>query len=352
MVTRRHLLFELPAEQGLDIDSTDDLVFARRLIEQGTVVFRVRATKKIGSGHVHHCMQLADELADQRLRFLLHKCDPWVAEMLARHGYEFRVETDLAGDLAALAGPGPNLVVNDVLDTSERDILLQRTIGFRTVNIEDIGPGATLADWVVNAMYRADNGARANTVCGPQYATLRGEFLDLPAKVIRSQPRRMLITFGGTDPGNLALRCARLLASEIACEIRVIQGPGAAEVEFPSGVQVMRRVRSMAAEMLDADLILTAAGRAVYEAAAVGTPVAVLAQGARDATHTHLDFDSGVVFLGIGALTDDRHIIELVRRLLADAELRSELSERLKRSIDGLGAARIAHHIRALLTGL
>jgi spore coat polysaccharide biosynthesis predicted glycosyltransferase SpsG len=108
----------------------------------------------------------------------------------------------------------------------------------------------------------------------------------------------------------------------------------------------------MAAEMLDADLILTSAGRTVYEAAAVGTPVAVLAQGARDATHTHLDFDSGVVFLGIGALTDDRHIVELVRRLLADDDLRSELSERLRRSIDGLGAARIAHHIRALLAGL
>ncbi|MEA2359004.1 MAG: hypothetical protein QOI62_2264 [Solirubrobacteraceae bacterium] len=352
MVTRRHLLFELDGREALDIDTPDDLVLARRLMEQGTVVFRVRATAEIGSGHVHHCVQLGDELADQRLRFLLHRCDPWVADLLARHGYETRVEEDLATDLLALAGPGPNLVVNDVLDTTERDMLVQRSLGFRTVNIEDLGPGARLADWVVNALYPADNGDRANTVCGPRYATLRSEFLDLPDKVIRHRPERALITFGGTDPGQLAVRCARLLADHVDVGVRVIQGPGAAEVEFPPGVQVMRRVGSMAAEMLDADLILTSAGRTVYEAAAVGTPVAVLAQAARDATHAHLQYASGVVFLGIGPLTDDRHIVETVRRLLGDRSLRSELSERLRCSIDGLGAARIAGRIRALLRGL
>ena len=352
IVTPRHELFELPSREALDIDTTDDLVLARRLIEQGTIVFRVRATTKIGSGHVHHCMQLADELADQRLRFLLHRCDAWVHELVGRHGYEFRVETDLAADLAALAGPGSNLVVNDVLDTAERDVLIERGLGFRIVNIEDLGPGAPLADWVVNALYPADNGARANTVSGPEYATLRGEFLNLPPKVVRRRPERVLVTFGGTDPGALALRCARLLADAIDCELRVIQGPGAAEAEFPAGVHVTRHVPSIAAEMLDADLILTSAGRTVYEAAAVGTPVAVLAQGARDATHAHLHFGSGVVFLGIGPLTDDRHIVETVRRLLDDGDLREELSERLRGSVDGFGAARIADRIRALLRGL
>ncbi len=352
MVTDRHLLFEVPASESLDIDTVDDLVVARRLIEQGTVVFRVHATKKVGSGHVHHCLQLADELADQRLRFLLHRCEPWVGEMLAAQGFEFREERDLAADLPALAGDGPNLVVNDVLDTLERDVLIQRTLGFRVVTIEDLGPGAKLADWVVNALYPPENGAAANTVFGPQYATLRGEFLNLPAKVIRRRPERILITFGGTDPGDLAQRCARLLVDEVDCELLVVQGPGAAETDFPAGVRVLRHVRSMAGEMLAADLILTSAGRTVYEAAAVGTPVAVLAQAARDATHAHLDYKAGVVFLGIGPLTDDRHIVETARRLLADHDLRSELSERLQASVDGLGARRIADRIRATLRGL
>ena len=136
------------------------------------------------------------------------------------------------------------------------------------------------------------------------------------------------------------------------CDIRVVVGHGAADVDFPEGVTVLRQVRSMAAEMLAADLILTSAGRTVYEAAAVGTPVAVLAQAARDATHSHLDYRSGVVFLGIGPLTDDVHVIGVVQRLLADPRLRAELSERLQASLDGRGATRIAHRIRAMIGGL
>jgi spore coat polysaccharide biosynthesis predicted glycosyltransferase SpsG len=354
MVTERHLLFETDPDESLDIDTTDDLVEARRRLEQGTVVFRVRATQRLGSGHVHHCLQLADELADQRLRFLLKDCDPFVAEMLDAHGYAWREETDLVADLEALdhGGGHGRVVVNDVLDTDERDVLLERQAGWTVVNIEDLGPGARLADWVVNALYPLNHGAGPHVVTGPRYATLRAEFRNVPEKTVRARPERVLVTFGGTDPGQLAPRCARLLADAVDAELRVVVGPGAAEMSFPPGVQVLRHVRSMAAEMLAADLVLTSAGRTVYEAAATGTPVAVLAQGARDATHSHLDFNSGVVFLGIGPLTDDRHIVEVVRRLLGDHELRTELSERLRTSIDGLGAARIAARIRSMLQGL
>jgi CMP-N-acetylneuraminic acid synthetase/spore coat polysaccharide biosynthesis predicted glycosyltransferase SpsG len=352
MVTGRHVLFELPADEALDLDTVDDLVDARRRLEQGTVVLRLRANARVGSGHVHHCLQLADELADQRTRFLLCDCDPFVEELVLEHGHEPRTEWDLRADLCTLAGPARNVVVNDVLDTTEREVLLQRTLGFRVVNIEDLGPGARLADWVVNALYPVQNGAAGHVVSGSAYATLRGEFANLPEKVVRRTPARVLITFGGTDPGRLAQRCAHLLAGRLACSVRVILGHGAVDGGFPPGVDVRRRVQSMAVEMLDADLILTSAGRTVYEAAATGTPVAVLAQGARDATHSHLDYRSGVVFLGVAPLVDDVHVCGVVERLLADHALRAELSERLRQSIDGQGAARIAHRIRGMLRGL
>ena len=51
-------------------------------------------------------------------------------ELLDEHGYEHRTESDLESDLAALAGPAPNLVVNDVLDTSEEEVLIERAAGF------------------------------------------------------------------------------------------------------------------------------------------------------------------------------------------------------------------------------
>jgi len=357
MVTERHRLFETPAEESLDIDTNDDLALARRRYEQGTVIFRLRANRRVGSGHVYHCLQLADELADQRLVFLLHDCDSFVEGLVDEHGYPWRRQSDLATDLRELAGSAGNVVVNDVLDTTEQEVLVERTAGFRVVNIEDVGPGAKLADWVVNALYPIGDGSNGNAAAGrvsygAEFTTLRGEFFHLPPKTILRAPRRVLITFGGTDPARLGARCAKLLAGRIGAKVRVVIGPGASEEGFPEDVEVRRHVRSMAAEMMEADVVLTSAGRTVYEAAAVGTPVAVLAQGARDATHAHLTYDSGVVFLGIGPLVDDAHVLAVVERLLADYDLRVELSERLRRSVDPWGAARIGHRIRAMLKGL
>ncbi len=354
LTTARHVLFETEPDESLMIESNDDLVVARRRVERGSVVFRLRANARVGSGHIHHCLQLADELADQQLSFLLVDCDPFVGALIEEHGYAYRTETDLAADLEELGGGyGPRLVVNDVLDTTEREVLAQRAAGYRVVNVEDLGPGARLADWVVNALYAPDEADGVHVSSGPAYATLRTEFLHLPPKEIRQRARRVLISFGGTDPGRLGPRCARLLQGRLDdVEIRVVVGHGSADEDFPAGIVVARHVRSMAAEMIEADLVLTSAGRTVYEAAATGTPVAVLAQGARDATHAHLSYTSGVVFLGIGPLVDDAHVVGVVERLLADHVLRRELAERLRDSIDDRGALRIGHRIRGLLRGL
>ena len=136
-------------------------------------------------------------------------------------------------------------------------------------------------------------------------------------------------------------------------DIRVIVGPGAADADFPEGVEVLRHVRSMAAEMLDADLILTSAGRTVYEAAAVGTPVAVLAQGARDATHSHLQLRQrrGVP----GHRSADRRPSHRRGGRAGCSGTRicaRSSASGCARSIDGLGAARIADRMRAMLKGI
>lgn len=352
MVSSRHLLFELGSEESLDIDTPDDLADARRRFQRQRIIFRVRANKAIGSGHLFHCLQLAEELEEHSLVFLLKDCDAFVEEALMDLDFPYQVETDLATDLRSLAGSGRNLVVNDVLDTNEDEVLQEKAAGYLVVNIEDLGPGTKYADWVVNALYPVTNELASHVAWGSRFATLRPEFSNLPEKVIRKEAERILITFGGADPAHLAERCARLLHGRVDAELRVVLGPGAASVDFPEAVSVARNIRSMAVEMMEADVILTSGGRTVYEAAATGTPVIVLAQNAREATHAHLTYDTGALFLGIGRLVDDQAIVNATERLMDDWELRSELSERLRRSIDTHGAERVARGIRSVLGGL
>jgi CMP-N-acetylneuraminic acid synthetase/spore coat polysaccharide biosynthesis predicted glycosyltransferase SpsG len=348
MVTSHHHLYEVDPGEALDIDTTEDLTIARRRIEEAGVVFRLTANRTVGSGHLFNGLQLAEELSEHRVAFLLRECDPFAREVVESRGHQWREEHDLAADLAALRHSGRNLVVNDVLDTSEADVLTERGLGFVVVNFEDLGDGARLAHWVVNALYEGDHKI-PEAASGPRWANLREEFHDPPPKQIREEARRVLITFGGTDPNHLAHRCAHLLAARGGLDVRIVLGPGAEEADFPAGVRVERAVPSMANEMLEADLVLTSAGRTIYEAAITGTPVVALAQNAREATHAHLGYEHGVVFLGIGPLVEDARIVETVDRLLADPVLRRELSARLRSSIDARGGLRIANRIRALI---
>jgi len=283
------------------------------------------------------------------VRFLLVDCDDFATRILDSRGYAWAKESNLADDVAKLRRDGATLIVNDVLDTTEEEILIQRAEGLIVVNIEDLGPGAALAHWVVNALYRPDSRVPSAAV-GAKYACLREEFVSLPAKATPDAVRTILLSFGGTDPNRLSERCAQIVAQAApSINIHVLLGPGSDASDFPPSVSLIKGDVSVAAELMRSDLVVTSAGRTVYEAASTGTPGVVLAQNAREATHAHIGLESGVVFLGIAALVDDAHIAETVLRLSGNPVLRSELSSRLRGLIDNRGTQRIVSQIRNLI---
>ena len=349
LVGDNHYLFETPPGEAIDVNSFDELLAARRRAERGTVVFRVRANRSVGYGHLYHALSLAEELQSHEIRFLLRDCDREIEEILGARGWSWISEADPTTSLDDPTMTGSRVLVNDILDTTPEDVLPALILGYRVVNIEDLGPGAAYADLVINALY--GDGPARGALTGPAYTTLRPEFSGLPEKTIRDQVQRLLVTFGGADPANLSGRVGAALVGQLDCELRLIQGPGSRPVDV-EGVEVIRSSANVAEEMLEADIVITSAGRTVYEAAATGTPVIVVAQNSREATHSHLNMDQGVLYLGIGALVDDAHLINVVRRLAADVALRADLSARLRRGIDTKGAQRIAHRLEAMINGL
>ncbi len=354
MIGERHALMELSEDEAIDIDTLDDLYAARRVAERGRIVFRLRANREVGSAHLFNCLVLAEELAEHDLHFLLWKCDPFVSEALDRLGYAWSSAGDLVADLTRLkVEDGPTLLVNDLLDTDEAGVLMAKALGYIVVNVNDLGPGAKYADLVINPLYPGNLEDGTRVVSGAPWTQVRREFHNVPPKIVREVPERVLLVFGGTDPAHFSERFATALhAADLGVHLKVLLGPGAADQTFPPGVEAARRTPSMAAEMLEADIAVTAAGRTVYEAAMTGTPVVTVAANAREATHAHLNPTTGVVHLGLGAFVDDDHLVSVVRRMLGDHSLRRELSNRLRRSVNALGAERIANRIHCLIRGL
>ena len=129
----------------------------------------------------------------------------------------------------------------------------------------------------------------------------------------------------------------------------VILGSGVGEVNLPSHVTIRRNIRNIATEMRKSDLLITAAGRTIYEAAILGLPTIAIAQSAREATHSHLGIENGVLFLGIGPLVSNSAIKDTTLRVIENKELRGELSSRLRKSIDDNGVIRITRIIEELI---
>ena len=289
-----------------DIDTFDDLATARRRLEERTVVFDFTADEQIGWGHKTRCETLASELSHHYVQFERNGPYP-------------------------LTGPG--VWVFDRLDTTVDMVAGAAANGWKTLCLEDRGPGARHADAIVNALYPIGHLPQEHS--GPDWVVLRPEFQGLPPRDYHPKGR-VLVTFGGTDPASLTDRVLWNLRNE-SFTVDVIEPPGRGGKGVPS----------MAAAMRGADLVITSAGRTLYEAAATGTPAISLAVNARETGHAHLGV--GNLYLGHHATVSDSALKRTVTNLMVDQTLREDLGLQGKQSIDGKGTQRLVHLIEGLM---
>lgn len=269
---------EVSGREATDIDTYGELWEAQA---PKRISIRYVENHRVGTGHRRRAEALAAALGHHKVTF------------------------DGDGDIHVL----------DVLDTTEAEVAELKACGAKVVSFEDRGPGARLADLVVNALYPKN---LPHELTGPDYAILRPEFIGLPPFQITDK-RRILAMFGGTDPSNYGPRISEMF------DVTWIRPGDNASVAY---------------EMMNHDLLITSAGRTVYEAQAVGIPCVVLAQNHRETTHAHLEH---TVFLGL--LASDIEIQNAVYGLLDDAHLREELSVR---RVDGRGLERVVRAIEGL----
>lgn len=308
-----------------DIDTPEDLHAVRLRMERKVIVFRVKANQKVGWGHLYRCWQLAEHLQHHDIRFNFVDTDRNAVEETSQRGYDTRWQPSRLSYLDA------DVIVNDTLDTDEGEMLQLRRWA-PVLSLEDQGSGSQYANRVINALY-ADGG---------DWMILRPEFRYAPPYEIRDPGGRVLVTFGGTDPTRLTEKVASTLP-----ESKVIKPPG----RVVKGGPVVENP-SMAAEMLAADVIVCSAGRTLYEAAFLGVPAVVLAQNARETSHTHLGPACGNLYLGLGSLVDGDKIRRSVQQLLGSVTLRHELSVAARRGVDGRGVERVVFEVERLAKGL
>ena len=178
------------------------------------------------------------------------------------------------------------------------------------------------------------------TLLGPRYALVDAAFAKAGrGRAIRPEPRRVLVTFGGTDQaGWTGATVAALQALGRALEVEVVSGP--------CTVTERTDLPSLAPSMAACDLLVTDAGSTVWQACCAALPmlaVATVGNQARVAA-TLARHEAALTVRGTDLAPESR-VGTLTDLLLqaTDPALRNRMSRNVAALADGQGATRIAH---------
>lgn len=320
------------------------------------VVIHADASREMGTGHVVRCLSLAAALRRDGAE---------VALATQRLVGDLRDRATALGIVVVNRGAAPRrpswIVVDGYhLDARSRAGLAEPEVP--RVVIDDLGGSVADAAFVVNQnLYAGPAGpthaSDGELLAGPTYALLHPEYAD--AKPERAQPRiadRILVTMGGSDPHDASSIALMALAKlEPRPHVRLLVGTGHPSADALAGqaaelgVDVRREQPSLEKHLAWADLVVSACGTTVLEAARLGRPIVgiVLAEN-------QIGVAEALEREGLGTVAGRHPTLrsEVLRRVVEamrdDHQGRELAAERGPQLVDGRGAHRLS---RAMRTG-
>lgn len=323
-----------------------------------TVLFRCDGGPEIGLGHVMRCRALSEAFRDQGWgsAFAMSQA----SAVYFGEDDPIVVPDGVAGAKATKAILNERDAACLVVDHYGLDAEFEREAapaGTVTIVIDDLADRPHACDLLVDA-----NPARtsadyaqltsAQLLLGTTYAPLQPEFVTLrcAAEIAPAKARRLLITLGGADPGNVSGRLIELVPQFNAAGLSTTLIVGRAN---PGRAQLIERGRTLGAEvianpsnlialMATADIAISGAGVTCLEFACLGVPTValILATNQREIAKA-LSNAGAVRTLDGGDNLDPQLVADTVIRLAPDSEARRRMSSAGQALIDGNGAARV-----------
>lgn len=186
---------------------------------------------------------------------------------------------------------------------------------------------------------------------GPSYALLSSWFIALRSAALRRRTAepvdRILVAFGGTDPGNLTISALEaIVQQERTVSVDVVLGPASQNLDTVrayaenQGVELHIGSDDMAGLMARADLAIGAAGVTAWERCCLGLPAIAIAVAPNQAlTAARLKAAGAATVLEENSLQTT--LPSAVADLMANSEARVAMSHRAAALCDGRGADRL-----------
>lgn len=326
-------IFEISEDEAIDIDTYSDWVLCENILNRKKIIFRTMGKMQLGMGHVYRCLTLAYKLTGHEILFVLDSDSDIGIAKVRESNFNMEIidnERDFEG---ILIREKPDILINDILDTTEEYMSICKRNAKRVINFEDRSSAARHADAVINALY--EKGERLpNEYYGSKYFFLRDEFMEEEPKDFNEEVENIIVIFGGADPADLTGRlfsiCKKLHVNYPNIKFHFLTGfayknKDKIASDEENNIFIHKDAKRVSAYMSAADLAITSQGRTIFELASMGVPSIVLAQNEREAEHVFAGIQNGFINLGVGSDTDEQTIISTIEWIIKTPKVRQEM---------------------------
>ena len=291
------------------------------------------AGPEAGWGHVSRSSGLAAALASRRVP--IRRRGFGIEEPIERDGMKW---VPLGADALASVPDGATVW----LDTYRLPLVEVEALAARArlcVMYDGVAGPPRNAELVVSVGAAPRKTDDRRWLSGPAYACLRQSFWGAAERELSETVRSILITTGAE--GRLAAELAAAIREATAVErVTLVRGPLDTAGTETEEVDVLAAPDSLFDPLSQADLAVTAGGQTMLEAASLGTPCIALASSDDQRGQINLLAKEGAV-LPVDPPSADV-VRRLVSELVADSQRRQTMSRASQRTVDGLGALRVA----------
>ena len=329
-------IVEVSGEESIDVTNYEDWWIAEKCLQRLKIAIIPNASDEAGNKHINRCLSIASKLVFHDILFLLEESHQLGIDIIEKYNYNYKIYDGKDDLIKCLRDYNPQLVCNDIADTSSEYMSILKQEGYFVVNFEDLGKGSELADVVFDALYEHEIGEK-NIYTGYKYYLLRDEFYFQPEKIITTAVNNVLITFTGEDSDNLTEKVLdSILATNYEGRINVIVGltyPNLEDLisryEANPAIQIYQNVSNISEFMFKADIIFSSASKRMYDICSLGIPTICICQNERELSHVFANPSNGFINMGLGAHVERQDIINQFVNLVNDYDLRVDMNRKM-----------------------
>lgn len=328
-------LIEISREESVEINTYEDWWIANNYLMKKRIAMVVDAYDEIGADNLYRCLSIASKLVFHDVVFFLNDSCQLGIDIINSYNYKYQTYSGKSSLLTLLDQFNPEIVINDVGNTSFEYMADLKSRDYYLINFEDLGTGIELADLIFDPLY--DDGDDEKFFSGHQYYILKEEFYLHQPKIISNEVNNVLIQFGASDSLNLSQKVLdAVIDSGYNGRVNIILGSGydnpeklMEQYEIMPNIQFYTNVSSISDFMISADIIFASGGNSIYQVCSLGVPCIILCENEKELSHIFGNSQEGFINMGLGSEVSHDEIKQQFINLFSDFERRQEMNKKM-----------------------